>query len=70
MGISLVRALEEARECTIAVNGDVFMLNVEPTNDSFVWPIRELHYRHGVARVMKLSAWDREDGRDLIGYRR
>ena len=64
-GIFLVRALREASEGTVAVNGDVFVLDVGPANDSFVRLAREFHYLHGHAWVMELSARDREDGRDL-----
>ena len=67
-GIFLVRALREASEGAVAVNSDVFVLDVEPANDSFVGPVQEFHYRHGDARVMESSARDGEDGRDSAGY--
>ena len=64
-GNFLIRALREASVRAVAVNGDVFVLDVGPADDSFVRPVREFHYRHGDAWVMESSARDREDGRDL-----
>ena len=64
----MVRTLREPSEGAVAVNGDVFVWNVGPANDSFVGPVREFHYQHGDARAMESSARDREDGRDLAGY--
>ena len=64
----LVRALREASEGAVAVNGDVFVLDVGPATDSFSRPVREFHYRHRDARVMESSARNREGGRDLTGY--
>ena len=52
----------------VAVNGDLFVLDVGPANHSFVGLVRECHYRHGDAWVMESSARDREDGRDRTGY--
>ena len=64
----MVRALGETGEWTIAVDGDVLVLDVWQPDDGFVRPVRELHDRHGDARVMKSGARDREDGTDLTGY--
>ena len=64
----MIRALREASERAVAVNGNVFVLDVGPADDSFVRPVREFYYRHGDARVMESSARDREDGRDLTRY--
>ena len=58
----------EAGKWTIAVVGDVLVLDVWPPHDGFVRPVRELHDRHGDARVMEPGARDREDQRDLTGY--
>ena len=64
----MVRTLRERSEGAVAVNGNVFVLDVGTANDSFVRPVREFHYRHGDARLMESSARDREDGEDLTGY--
>ena len=64
----MVRALGEASEGAVAVNSDVFVLDVGLANDSFVRLVREFNYRHGDARVMESSARDTKDGRDLTGY--
>ena len=64
----MVRALREASEGAVAINGNVFVLDVGPANDSIVGPVREFHYRHGDARVVESSARDAEDGRSLTRY--
>ena len=66
--IFLIRALREVSERPVAVNGDAYVLDVGPADDSFVRLVGEFHYRHGDARVMESSARDREDGRDLTRY--
>ena len=64
----MICALREASKGAVAVNSDVFVLDVGPANDSFVRLVQEFHYLHGDARVMESSARDREDGRDLTRY--
>ena len=64
----MVRGLGEASEWTVAVDGDVFILDVWPSDDSLVRPVRELYYRHRDGWVMESGAWDRADGSDLTGY--
>ena len=64
----MVRGLGDAGEWTIAVDGDLLVLDVLPPDDGFVRPVQELHNRHWDARVIESGAQDREDGRDLTGY--
>ena len=64
----MVCALGEASEWTVAVNGDVSILDIRPLVDSFLRTVSELHYRHGHAQVMEWGAGDREDGSDLTRY--
>ena len=60
--------MREASEGAVAVNGDEFVLDVGPADDSFVRLVGVFHYRHGDARVMESSARDREDRSDLTRY--
>ena len=58
----------ETSEWTVAIDGNVHVLDVWPPDDGIVRLVRELHNRHGDARVMESGARDREDRGDLTRH--